>query len=88
VADWELEKVRMQLRRQRAQALRSTLFRSILLGQYAVYYNDPGLVNTIEERINRVTKGDLQRVAQTYLKETNRTVVITVPKAAAAATAP
>jgi predicted Zn-dependent peptidase len=30
----------------------------------------------------------LQRVAQTYLKETNRTVVITVPKAAAAATAP
>jgi predicted Zn-dependent peptidase len=88
VADWELEKVRMQLRRQRAQALRSTLFRSILLGQYAVYYNDPSLINTIEEKINKITKSDLQRVAQAYLKETNRTVVITVPKAAAAATAP
>jgi zinc protease len=88
VADWELEKVRMQLRRQRTQALRSTLFRSILLGQYAVYYNDPSLINTIEEKINKVTKSDLQRVAQTYLKEPNRTVVITVPKAAAAATAP
>ncbi len=88
VADWELEKVRMQLRRQRAQSLRSTLSRAILLGQYAVYYNDPGLINTIEEKVNRITKSDLQRVAQTYLKDTNRTVVITVPKAAAAATAP
>lgn len=88
VADWELEKVRMQLRRQRAQSLRSTLSRAILLGQYAVYYNDPGLINTIEEKVNRITKSDLQRVAQTYLKDTNRTVVITLPKAAAAATAP
>ncbi|HXG34831.1 MAG TPA: pitrilysin family protein [Bryobacteraceae bacterium] len=88
VADWELEKVRMQLRRQRAQSLRSTLSRAILIGQYAVYYNDPGLINTIEEKVNRITKSDLQRVAQTYLKDTNRTVVITVPKAASAATAP
>ncbi|MCS6953666.1 MAG: pitrilysin family protein [Bryobacterales bacterium] len=81
VADWELEKVRMQLRRQRAQALRSTLFRSILLGQYAVYYNDPGLINTIEEKVAKITKSDLQRVAARYLRETNRTVVTTVPAA-------
>jgi zinc protease len=80
VADWELEKVRMQIRRQRAQSFRSTLFRSILLGQYAVYYNDPGLINTYQENISRITKDDLQRVARAYLKETNRTVIITVPK--------
>jgi predicted Zn-dependent peptidase len=80
VADWELEKVRSSLRRQRAQQLQSSLSRAIILGQYAVYYNEPSLINTIEEKYARVTKADLQRVARTYLKETNRTVITTVPK--------
>jgi len=88
VADWELDKVRMQFRRQRAQQLQSSLFRSILLGLYAVYFNEPGLITTFEDKISRVTKEDIQRVARTYLKETNRTVVITVPKPQAAAGAP
>jgi zinc protease len=79
VADWELEKVRMQLRRQRAQQLRSTLFRSILLGQYAVYYNDPAIINTLDQKYEAVTKEDIMRVARTYFKDTNRTVVTTVP---------
>ena len=80
VADWELEKVRMSLRRQRAQQLQSTLFRALLIGQYATFYNDPNLINQIEARYNAVTKEDLQRVARTYLKDTGRTVVTTVPK--------
>jgi predicted Zn-dependent peptidase len=88
VADWELEKVRMSLRRARAQQLQSTLFRSILIGQYALFYNDPGLINHIEEKYNAVTKEDLQRVARTYLKETGRTVVTTVPKPKGAPAAP
>ena len=83
VASWELEKVRMQSRRQRAQDLYSTQFRAILLGHYAVYYDDPGLINTVQSKIAQVTKDDLQRVARAYLKETNRTVVTTVPKAGA-----
>jgi len=81
IADWELEKVRMSIRRQRAQALEGTLFRTILLGQYAVFYNDPGLINTLTDKINAVTKADIQRVTQTYAKDTNRTVIITMPKA-------
>jgi zinc protease len=80
VADWELDKVRMQLRRQLSQQLQSTLFRAIQLGEYAVFYNDPGLINRLEEKYNNVTKGDIQRVARTYLKDTNRTVITTVPK--------
>jgi len=81
VADWEMEKVRAQVRRQRAQQLQGTLFRSILLGQFAVYYGDPKLINTLEDKINAVTKEDIQRVARTYLKPTNRTVIVTQPKA-------
>jgi predicted Zn-dependent peptidase len=79
-ANWEMEKVRALVRRQRAQQVQGTLFRSILIGQYAVFYNDPSLINTIEEHYNKVTKDDLQRVAKNYLKESNRTVITTLPK--------
>jgi predicted Zn-dependent peptidase len=82
VADWELEKVYAGVRRQRAQALQSTLYRSFLLGDFAVVYNDPSLINSFEAKTRKVTKADIQRVAQTYLKDTNRTVITTTPKAA------
>ncbi len=80
IEDWELEKVRMQLRRQRAQQLQSTSFRAQTLGEYAVYFDDPGLINTIGEKYLQVSKKDVQRVARKYLKQSNRTVITTVPK--------
>jgi predicted Zn-dependent peptidase len=81
VAGWELEKVRMQSQRQQVESLYSTRTRANSLGQYAVYYNDPGLINTALAKTVQVRADDLQRVAKVYLKETNRTVVITTPKA-------
>jgi zinc protease len=80
VADWELEKVRMLARRQRAQGMQSTLGRAISLGQYALYYGDANLINQVEANYNRVTKEDIQRVARTYLKDTGRSVISTLPK--------
>jgi zinc protease len=80
VADWELEKVKMTTRRQRAQGLQSTLGRAISLGQYALFYGNANLINEAEDKYNRVTKEDIQRVARTYLKDTSRTVITTVPK--------
>lgn len=79
VADWELEKVRMLDRHDRASQLQGTLTRAIQLAQYATAYNDPGLINTVGEKISSVGKADIQRVAQTYMKPTNRTVVLTTP---------
>jgi predicted Zn-dependent peptidase len=35
----------------------------------------------MQTKLSQVTKADVQRVAATYLKETNRTVVTTLPKA-------
>ena len=80
----EMQKVQMQLQRERAQQLYSTRSRSNALGHFAVYYNQPELINTIWRRYERITPADIQRVAQTYFKETNRTVVITLPKSAPA----
>ena len=84
VEDSELNKVRMQLRRQRAQQLYSTRSRANSLGHFAVYYNDPGLINKVWARYDQITKADIQRVAQVYFTDSNRTVVTTLPKAAAA----
>ena len=85
VADWEIEKIHMISRHQEAQSFQSTLSRAMRLAQDAVYYNDPGLINTREEKIEKVTKADIQRVARKYLTDSNKTVIITMPKKAAAA---
>jgi predicted Zn-dependent peptidase len=80
VSDAELRKVHMQLRRQRAQQLFPTRARANSLGHFAVYYNDPSLINKVWTKYEQVTKADIQRVAQRYFTENNRTVVTTVPK--------
>jgi zinc protease len=53
------------------------------MSQDALFYDQPGRINTREERIARITAADVQRVARQYLVQTGRTVVQTVPKAPA-----
>ncbi len=89
IADWELEKAKNSSRRSSIQSLQSTLGTAMMLGQYAVFYNDPNLINTQFQKIAAVTKDDVQRVAGKYLKIEYRTVCQTVgPKAGAPGTAP
>jgi zinc protease len=80
VADWELQKVQMQLRRQRAQQLYSTRRRANSLGHFAVFYDQPELINRVWRKYEDITKDDLRRVARAYLADSNRTVVTTLPK--------
>jgi predicted Zn-dependent peptidase len=84
IEDWEIEKARNSARRSYLGGLTSSLQRAVLMSQYAVYYNDPNLINTRLDRLMAVTAADVQRVAVKYLTPENRTVVITVPKPAAA----
>jgi len=81
IENWELEKVRMSERRRTAQQLQSTLFRAYSIGEMAVFFNDPNLINTRFDKIQNIGKEDLQRVAKTYLTEENRTVITTLPAA-------
>ena len=83
IADWELQKAKNSTRRGFINNLQSSISRAITLSQYAVYYNDPGLINMRLDKVAAVTKEDVQRVANKYLRDTNRTVVITMPKAKA-----
>ena len=83
IADWELQKAKNTTRRNFINGLQSTLSRAVTMGQYTVYYNDPSLINTRLDKVAAVTKEDVQRVANKYLVDTNRTIVITTPKAKA-----
>ena len=80
IADWELDKAKNSSRRSSIQSLQGSLGIAIRLCQYAVFFNDPNLINTQFDKIAAVTKDDVQRVANKYLKSTNRTVAITIPQ--------
>ena len=83
IADWELQKAKNTTRRNFINGLQSSLNRAVTMGQYTVYYNEPNLINMRLDKVAAVTKEDVQRVANKYLIDTNRTVVITMPQAKA-----
>jgi predicted Zn-dependent peptidase len=80
----EMQKVLIQDRLQQAESMTSTLSRARTLGEDAVYFHDPNLVNSILSKYGEITPADIQRVARKYLGETQRTVVLTTPKVQAA----
>jgi zinc protease len=80
IADWELQKAKNNTRRNFINGMQSSLSRAVQMGIYAVYYNDPNLINTRLDRVEAVTKADVGRAANKYLTAANRTVVITMPK--------
>jgi predicted Zn-dependent peptidase len=81
---WELDKARNGARRAFVSSLGSSLQRAITLSRYALFYDNPGLINTRAERVAAVSAEDVQRVAREYLTETNRSVVVTLPAPAPA----
>ncbi|MGI8468694.1 MAG: M16 family metallopeptidase [Pyrinomonadaceae bacterium] len=85
ISDEELQKAKNTLAYNFDSNLQRSLIRGIDIGEYAILYDDPNLVNTRLDKISAVTKEDVERVANKYLKQTNRVVVITVPKAKTAA---
>ena len=87
IADWELQKAKNTTRRNFVNGLQSSLSRAVTMGQYTVYYNEPGLINTRLDKVAAVTKEDVMRVANKYLVDTNRTIVVTMPKPKSATSA-
>jgi predicted Zn-dependent peptidase len=87
IHDWEIEKAQNNAIRQQAAALTSTLQRAIQLGEYALFFDNPNLVNTRAQSYQKITAADVQRVAKKYLTKENRSVVITLPAKAAAGAA-
>jgi zinc protease len=75
-----LAKVRMLNLRNEISSMTSTLNRAAEMADDTVFYNDPALIYQGVGKFNAVTAADIQRVAQKYLTDNNRTVIITNPK--------
>jgi predicted Zn-dependent peptidase len=50
------------------------------LAEYYTYYKNTGLINTEIEKYNKITKADIKRVANQYLKPENRLVLYYLPE--------
>jgi predicted Zn-dependent peptidase len=79
VTDEELQKAKTQERSASVGRLQTALGRANQLSLYAVYYDDPSRVNTLLPRLQAVTAEDVKRVAQRYLTQANRVVVVSQP---------
>lgn len=79
VSGQELKKARSMARRAAINSRESSLNRAVRLADDAVLYNDPNRLNTMLDKQLAVTAEDIQRVARTYLRTTNRSVIHTLP---------
>jgi zinc protease len=87
VTTQEIEKARTQYLRSQIQSRQSSLYTAIRLGQYTVFFNDPGLINTNFDKFNAVTAEQVKQAAQKYLVASGRAVVTTLPASSQAKSA-
>jgi predicted Zn-dependent peptidase len=85
VTDEELASARTTLRAQLVDMLSSSRMTATIMGELAVYFGSPQLINEFPAYYQALTAADLKRVAQKYLQPSNRGVVITLPAAKPAA---
>ena len=75
----ELAKAKTQLLRRFVDRRRTVLGTAQMIGEYAVKFGDPELINTILDKESAVTLDKVNRAAKTYLLRDQRSVVTTVP---------
>ncbi|MBW2306736.1 MAG: insulinase family protein [Deltaproteobacteria bacterium] len=79
VAAEELEKAKKQLRSSYLLSLQTNFFKGLVLGQYQTRAGDWRMAEHINQRYQTILAEDVLRVAQEYLRPSNRTVVTLVP---------
>lgn len=75
----ELARAKKLLRSQAVRSLAHNFFRGLLVGLFHLKTGDARLANQILSSLEAVTADDILRVARTYLREDNRTVVVLKP---------
>jgi predicted Zn-dependent peptidase len=57
--------------------------RANLLAAFALFDDDPGKINRLEDEFRKVTPAMIQKAAREYLRPANRTILTIIPKAKA-----
>ena len=78
--DRDLERIKATMEKGFYQGLNSVLNKSIQMAFYNTFLNDPGYVEKDIENIKAVTREDILRVYETYIKEKPHIVTSFVPK--------
>ncbi len=79
VPEAELAKAKNQLRRDLITQTLTVEGKANVLGRTAALFGDPDIANRLLEDVDRVTVGDVQRVAKAYFKPEARTVLRIMP---------
>ncbi len=82
----ELARAKTQLLRRFIDRRRTVLGTAQLIGEDAVKFDDPELVNTLIEKQDAVTLDQVNHAAKTYLLRDQRSVITTMPAQAASST--
>ncbi len=80
IGDREFQKLRNQMENDFVSRNSSVRGVAASLADYYAFYGNTNLINTELEKYLEVTKDDIKRVAQKYLKDTNRVVLYYLPK--------
>ncbi|HKG22486.1 MAG TPA: pitrilysin family protein [Blastocatellia bacterium] len=81
ISDQELEKAKNILLANFYRGMKTINGKANILGTYEVFFGDYKKLFTTADDLNKITKADVQRVAQKYFSEKNRTVATLVPEA-------
>ena len=87
VTPQELTKAKAFLRRQWIQTRSSDLRMAVTLGDFAVKFNDPNLINTLGANYDALTVDQVNAAAKKTFQRDQRSVVITLPGKSEAANA-
>ncbi len=80
ITEREFQKIQNQMESRFVQSNSTMAGIAESLADYHTYYGDANLINTEIERYRKVTREDIQRVAQQYLVPSNRVVLRYLPK--------
>jgi len=80
ITETELTKIKNQRETEFVEKNSTVQGKAMQLADYYLFFGDTNLINTEIQKFAAVTREDIRRVAQQYLKSANRTVLYYVPK--------
>ena len=80
ISEREFQKLRNRVETEFVSSKATVLGRAQALANYRMYFGDAALINTELDRYMKVTREDIRKAAQKYLRKENRVVLYYLPK--------